>query len=215
MDKEILLALIASISAIIAALEYFLKPIKNLVRKFKNKRTKQLIINSEVNELEIFKIMMFQLTQTFNFNNTELCKYHDSGDPMHELSVKKITIIEDAPGGVTVKSKKSQWQGRLIDRDFRKQIIFLINDKITHIKDLEEQIEEGVGLRSMYNINKGHELLLIELGVIKHDYYFMVMQRDRVIKTDQKIFLSDTSKQKIQYWCEKVWELTENAKKSA
>ena len=214
MNTEITVALITSGALIVLALIKILpNHIRNIIVYYRTKKIRAHAIDSESNDESIIE-KIIEIAQNYDFKYNHLIKYHDGGKEIHELSVKKITIIKEYTKSGAFKKKKSLWQNRFVDSTFSKMIKFLMLDRTTHITDIEH-IPADTGIRKLYNKADGQELLLRELGFIGIDYYFLCFQRERKISayTIGNIKLTDRQIEHIEYMSNTIWDLCINAKR--
>jgi hypothetical protein len=212
MDKDILIALIGS-GSVIALLKLLTPPVKKILSILNSHKVRASMLSSTMNSESMMEHMVY-IGQKFHFNYSHVVKFHDGGTEIHELSIKKITITYEFPIASHLTRKKQLWYDRAVDVEFNKMIKFLLKDRNLHIEDIEH-IEPNTGIRKIYNKANGGELLLVELGIIGVDYYFMCFQRDRKTHSTRAtpVLLSDGHLEEIQYRCKNIWDLCKNAKR--
>lgn len=216
MSEKMTIALITSGLALFGIIFKVVFPyIKEYRDKKRQDNLKKLAISSRENEETQYENII-DIARTYNFNYSWLVRWHNGGGKPHELANKKITINKEFTLESNLRQIKHLWQERVIDFEFSKTVTNLMMDEFIHIKDLE-LYPDNEGIRKLLNYGYGKEVILVELGYIENDYYFMIFQRDLIIKESRKypIYLGVRAIENIKYRCSVIWKLAKIARRYA
>ena len=150
--------------------------IETLNRKKEAKRHSIMMESYQNNALAYKKNI--EIGQKYGANYSLIVKLHNSGGTMNELSINKISILQEYKREYHFRSKEELWQNRKIPSDMITYIAKLIQNESLHIPNICDGYRRDEGLRALFNAKRGSEVFMSVIENVGNSLIVLIMQMD-------------------------------------
>jgi len=183
-------------AGVIAGLGKFLKEEYRCWKQRRLAKSNSKGLNADV---EIFKTLV-DTGQEFNMNYSDIFALHNSGKSINAMSKKKLTLKWEYKAAHILPSRLQKWEDRKCSGEIKRFINDLDKEEFIYFEDISME-KEDMGIREIYNIGHGKELIVFKLGWYNEDtFMFTCFQRDvhenmQLLNIRQKAFLKYKSEE--------------------